>query len=255
MFGGEILASVVAPDQFYTGMIAELYEPLAGGISPSDRFIEFARERPGPSLELCCGTGLPLLDLVEAGLDVEGLDASADMLRLCAERASERGLTVRLHQGLMQNFSVDRSFDSIYIANGSITLLPDDDALTSTLRCIASHLDDGGRLLVDLDGVDAEMLRPFIGRFREAELPDGATGRFAMTSVDLEASGRRLSARLRYEWHHADGTVDIEERDWLRSIWTPEELTQRLTDEGFVEINAVGREHGVTQLTATKSPA
>ena len=30
------------PANFYTGLVAELYEPLASGISDSDRFIKFA---------------------------------------------------------------------------------------------------------------------------------------------------------------------------------------------------------------------
>lgn len=32
-----------------------------------------------PLLEVCYGTGLALLDLTEAGPDVEGLDSSQDM--------------------------------------------------------------------------------------------------------------------------------------------------------------------------------
>jgi len=82
------------PALFYTGLIAELYEPLAGGITDSTRFIEFVRRHGQPALELCCGTGLPLLDLVAAGLDVDGLDSSPDMLALCQQKAQRQGLRV-----------------------------------------------------------------------------------------------------------------------------------------------------------------
>ncbi|MCB1647304.1 MAG: class I SAM-dependent methyltransferase, partial [Pseudomonadales bacterium] len=73
--------------EFYSGLIAELYEPLAGGIGSSDRFIRFVRKGGEPALEVGCGTGLPMLDLLAAGLEVEGLDASADMLSQCRSRA------------------------------------------------------------------------------------------------------------------------------------------------------------------------
>ena len=79
---------------FYTGLIAELYEPLASGITGSRRFIDFVKTHGEPALEICCGTGLPILDLIEAGLDVEGLDASEDMLKICNANSRKRNLEV-----------------------------------------------------------------------------------------------------------------------------------------------------------------
>ena len=52
--------------------------------------------RPGPR-GLGCGDGDPLLALRAEGLDVEGLDSSADMLDRCRVRADAAGLDVVLH--------------------------------------------------------------------------------------------------------------------------------------------------------------
>ena len=82
----------VDPAQFYTGLIAELYEPLAGGIGDAEPYIDFVRRYGEPALELCCGSGRPMLELLDCGLAVEGLDSSTDMLALCRIAAAETGV-------------------------------------------------------------------------------------------------------------------------------------------------------------------
>jgi hypothetical protein len=52
------------------------------------------------------------------------------MLAICEAKASKRDLRVTLHQAKMQDFKMLRGFRSVYIANGSINLLPSDDDLT-----------------------------------------------------------------------------------------------------------------------------
>jgi 2-polyprenyl-3-methyl-5-hydroxy-6-metoxy-1,4-benzoquinol methylase len=50
-------------------------------------------ERSGtPALDAGCGTGRVLMPLVQAGLDIDGSDASPDMLEWCRARADAAGL-------------------------------------------------------------------------------------------------------------------------------------------------------------------
>src|SRR4051794_24900290 len=69
--------------QFYTGIVAEIYAPLRSRVPDPEPYARFIAASGEPALELGCGTGDPLLDLRARGLDVEGLDASADMLARC----------------------------------------------------------------------------------------------------------------------------------------------------------------------------
>src|SRR5688572_6098869 len=85
----------VAPSQFYTGLVSELYEPLRSMRFTADQYAPFIDKAGQPALELGCGSGDPMLDLVERGYDIDGLDSSADMLALCRVRATARGLSVR----------------------------------------------------------------------------------------------------------------------------------------------------------------
>lgn len=65
---------------FYTGLVAELYEPLRGSVPEPGAYIDLVRGFGEPALELGCGGGDPSVALRLAGLDVEGIDSSIDIL-------------------------------------------------------------------------------------------------------------------------------------------------------------------------------
>ncbi|MEO8908508.1 MAG: class I SAM-dependent methyltransferase, partial [Microbacteriaceae bacterium] len=115
--------------------------------APYERFV---RRVGGPALELGCGDGDPLLDLVAAGLDVEGLDASSDMLERCRQAADQRGLDVTLHLATMQDMDLGRRYHSIYLAGATFNLLDDDATAGASLRRIAAHLEPDGVALIPL---------------------------------------------------------------------------------------------------------
>lgn len=69
-----------SPSQCYSGLAADLYEPLLGEVARADDYAPFLERCGTPALELACGSGLPMLDLLERGHDVEGLDASSEAM-------------------------------------------------------------------------------------------------------------------------------------------------------------------------------
>lgn len=237
------------PSNFYTGLVAELYEPLAGGISDSARFIKFVEQHGEPALEMCCGTGLPLLDLLEAGLDVEGIDASRDMLEICEAKASERGLSVTLHHAKMQNFKIPRHFRSVYIANGSITLLPSDDDLRQTLKAIIECLDPRGVVLFDLDVPEPGDLRRQIGIFKETQ-HEGSRIRVGMTQLDWQEKDSELTIKLRYERVSPKGQVESVDRDWPRKVWSVGRFCELLVDSGFHPVEVKHLDSSIIQISA-----
>jgi len=239
------------PANFYTGLIAELYEPLAGGITDSARFIEFVEHYGQPALEMCCGTGLPLLDLVAAGLDVEGLDSSSDMLALCRRKAQEKGLQVKLHLSRMQDFETAKSFQSVYIANGSITLLPNDESLKQTLRKIHGCLRSDGVALIDLDTQNMPALRKYLGKFKELST-DEHTLRVGMTSLEL-GDDHTSRIGMRYEREAVDGSVEVSESIWIRRILPRNQFRILLEENGFEIVEEVVINPELTQLCARKA--
>jgi len=69
----------------YEGLLADAYDAWipVDSVFPDDVAYELLlADVDGPVLELGCGTGRPLLRWLAAGHDVEGIDASADMLAI-----------------------------------------------------------------------------------------------------------------------------------------------------------------------------
>ena len=101
---------------FYTGLVAELYEPLRGSVPEAAEYLGLIRRFGEPALELGCGGGDPLVELRAAGLDVEGVDSSADILRVCPAKAHRAGVDVVVHHQRMEELDLDRSYRLIFLA-------------------------------------------------------------------------------------------------------------------------------------------
>src|SRR5687767_1103195 len=70
-----------------------------------DFYVTLAREASGPVLDIACGTGRILLPCLQAGVDIEGLDLFEPMLKTLRAKGAAWGLSPRLHQADMSDFS------------------------------------------------------------------------------------------------------------------------------------------------------
>lgn len=78
-----------------------------------DYYLDRASDVEGPVLELGCGTGRIYLELLEAGVDADGIDLSAESLSLLRERADARDLDPSVRQADMTRFGADREYELI----------------------------------------------------------------------------------------------------------------------------------------------
>ncbi len=240
------------PSQFYTGMIADLYEPLVSEYARADDYTAFLDHAGMPALELCCGSGLPLVELVERGYAVDGLDASSDMLDRCRARAAAKGLDPELHLAEMQSFSLDRRYRAIFLAGASFTLLTSDADAEQTLERIHAHLEPGGRALIPLETLDEARVRKLIGHFREVTSASGERLRVGTVAVEPGDDERDLSIRLRYERIGAAGEPEFVERDWRRRWWSQSQFSDMLGRAGFERIRIVRPDGGAVTPDATE---
>ena len=84
-------------DYEYRGLMAQAWDLLRGDYSawPDRPFYRAIIERQaGPALDVGCGTGRLTLDYLAAGLDVDGVDNSPEMLAICREKAAALGVDV-----------------------------------------------------------------------------------------------------------------------------------------------------------------
>ena len=220
---------------FYTGIVVNAYAHLKSQNFDAGRYARFVSEVGQPGLELGCGDGQPLLTLIGAGLEVEGLDSSADMLTACRANAETLGLSVRLHHQRIEEMRIGRRFASIYLAGPTFNLLPDDNTAIAALQAIGDHLDQDGAALVPL--WIPEPTPPIeLGRSREATQPDQIMLRYTALHERLDSEARTRTTTVRYERLRPDAppigkahrtlggvrTREMVERDWVLHWHTPD---------------------------------
>jgi SAM-dependent methyltransferase len=200
-------------DQFYTGLVAALYAPLRQSVADAAIYERFVRRCGEPALEVGCGHGEPLLDLVAAGLDVTGVDSSRDMLALCKAEATRRGLQVETVCTPMESMRIDGRFRSIYLAGPTFQLVIDVDLAAQALCRFAEHLVPDGRVLVPL--FTPQPIQPaFFGRWKESTDENGRAIAFQTVSQSYRAEERRVDTVLRYRLGPVDAPVEQADATW-----------------------------------------
>lgn len=190
---------------------ADLYDLLFRDyVADLDFYLGIARAAGGPVLDLGCGTGRVLLRALEAGLDVDGLDDSAEMLARLRQNAAARGLTARVTQGDMRAFALPRRYACVMVPFNAFAHNLDADQQLATLRCCREHLLPGGRLVFDVfSATPAMVATPVAEPVLELETPHPETG-LLLRLYD----GRRLE--IATQTQHSE--ITIEELDAQRRV-------------------------------------
>ncbi|MER5217803.1 class I SAM-dependent methyltransferase [Streptomyces sp. NPDC002838] len=221
----------MAPADFYTGIVAEIYGPLKSFSQDPEPYAAFIQQTGMPALELGCGDGEPLLELRRRGLDVDGVDSSADMLERLRRRADEQDIRATVFHQRMEALNLPRRYRAIFLAGPTFTLLPDDATALAALRGIRAHLAEGGTALVPLF-TPAPTPAEQIGRVRTAAASDGAELRVSVVAEQRDETARTQTTLLRYERHHGSDST-IEERPWIMHWYTRDQFEKLATTAGL----------------------
>ena len=134
------------PAASFLGETAEHYDDVPRG--DEDETVRLLAELArGRALELAIGTGRVAVPLARAGVQVDGIELSPDMLEVLGRRTS--GLPVQVWPGDMSTTRTGRTYPLVFlIFNTIFNLLSQDDQV----RCFANaaaHLDEDGLFLVE----------------------------------------------------------------------------------------------------------
>jgi SAM-dependent methyltransferase len=132
--------------------IAEVYTTDMGRSMPFDDVGWYRQQclaRGGSALELGCGTGRILLELLAAGVNAFGVDRSLPMLRRLRRDAAERGIEARVAQMDLRGLALASDFRTILAPYSLITYLTDPEVAVAALIRMHSLLAPDGRLVVD----------------------------------------------------------------------------------------------------------
>lgn len=120
------------------------------------------RYRARRVLELGCGTGRLAIPLAKQGLTVEGLDINQGMLERfhekLAQEEEETRKNLKLHHCDMSSFTLNESFDLIFVPFNTAGHLVSLEEQLGAFGCAHRHLVPGGRFIIDIYSPNLHLL-------------------------------------------------------------------------------------------------
>lgn len=184
----------------------------------------------GPVLEVMCGSGRFLVPLLQAGADIDGVDASEDMLDACRQRCQSLGLSTDLSLQELERLEVRREYALILCGGGSFGLLADVDDAKAALRRMHDALAPGGSLVLEVETPSGQGGRGAWGG-RWWRRPDGAI--IVLRDLGRDVRDGVEEALGIYELYVDGALVETELNEWVRRFWTPRDITTALEAAGF----------------------
>ena len=203
-------------------------------------FHEIVSKYGQPVLDVGCGTGRIVLDYLAAGIDIDGVDNSPEMLAICLEKAQHRELSPNLYEQQMETLELPRRYRTILVPSMTFQLVCDPKVAGSVIRRFFELLLPGGVLIMSFGIIWNEewgIQTDWYPVFEKVRPTDGAT---------VSRRGRSRFSPEEQLWHTEDryevvlnGTV-IQSEDHQRSPagrwYTQTQARQLYQDIGFENI-------------------
>jgi SAM-dependent methyltransferase len=249
------------PHTWHYGLMARWWAEFIVAEPAELAYYQAAIERSGqPALDLGCGAGRLLLPLLAAGLDVDGVDLSPDMLAQAAELAAAQGLVPTLQAQALHELNLPRRYRTIF-ACGVVGLGATRAQDRLAFRRVFDQLLPGGTFVFShelpysaadqvrwqrwLPGQRADIPRAWPADGGRRATGDGDE----LETIDRLAAFDPLGQRMTFEtrvrlWH--DGTVVTQEEHRLAiNLYFAQELVLMLEDAGFADVAIEGDYTGV----------
>jgi len=233
---------MTTPSYEYYGMIAEFWDLFRGDTSTWDDrffFLDVVKKYGPPVLDVGCGTGRILLDFMQLGFDIDGVDNSPDMLARLREKAKKLDVHPTIYHQEMTELSLPRKYQTMLVPSSTFQLLLDAALPPIAMQRFYEHLLPGGVLAMPFMTL-WKPGQPLESEFpREATRPeDGATVRRWQFSrfhpeTDLEDTIDR------YEIIRAGQVIATEEHHQSPATrsYTQEQAINLYRESGFEDIH------------------
>lgn len=138
---------------------ARFYDGLMEDANYGERcayIIELMRRHnhePGITLDLACGTGSLTRELYKNGVDVYGVDASAEMLGEAMQKSADEGLNILYLRQKMQNLDLYGTINTCVCTLDSINHLTHTDDVRKAFDRVGLFMDADGIFLFDVNTV------------------------------------------------------------------------------------------------------
>lgn len=143
------MASYVSFARFYDGLMEDAdYEKRCEYIL---ELFKRHNHEAGITLDLACGTGSLTRLLAKNGVDVYGVDASAEMLSEAMQRTCEDGLNILYLKQRMQSLDLYGTINTCVCTLDSINHITDSNDVKKAFDRVGLFMDDGGLFVFDVN--------------------------------------------------------------------------------------------------------
>ena len=167
-------------------------------------YVDEALAAGGRVVELGVGTGRVAIPTALAGVDVIGVDSSAGMLAVCAERSREAGVQTRLdlRLGDLRLPPVDELVPLVTCPFRAYLHLSSDAERLEALRAARGLLGPGGRLVFDVFAPSAEDIAETNGLWleREPQIWERADWDLELQTLTLSVRGAAGESTMTLWW-------------------------------------------------------
>jgi SAM-dependent methyltransferase len=216
--------------------VYELTKPVGGEYPDVPYFIQHLSKIKGRILEGMVGSGRLLIPLLEAGLNVEGIDTSPDMLAACRQNCAARGLNPILYENSIEKLDIPGKFSAIVVTLGSFMLLESRTAAIAALKEFARYLEPNGRIFVDLEiPIGSFKTEGTVSQREPVQCSDGSVI-VMQTSSRIDWMEQVEHRYIRYEkWKHGK-LIDTELQHLPLHWFGREEFKKCLQEHGYTDI-------------------
>ena len=225
----------------YKKLCTEVYELTKPDPLPEvwPYYLGHAEAADGPILEPMCGSGRYLIPFLERGLDIDGVDPSADMQRACREKCAAKGLTPTLYLQFLHEMRLPRSYALVFIPAASFGLITDDDEIQAALQHIYAAMSPGAKLVLE---VETPVNKPkAFGQWwgHIYERPDGAKIVHSGFDQSYDDEKNILVSLGKYELVKDSRLLETEWESFILRFWELDAFAELLAGAGFVDIKTV----------------
>lgn len=184
-------------------------------------------------LELATGTGRLALPLISCGAEYTGIEISPEFTAVANEKIRIENKYSKVIQGDIRSFNLSEKFDLIFIGfNSFLHLLTDKDA-ESCLSCVAAHMHDKSRFVIDIFLPNPLFLyRPENMRFSTMEYRDSSTGEKVWVEETNEYDSTTEINKIRW-FYSTKKNKDMKIYDFTMRMYWPDTMNRLLIDAGF----------------------
>ncbi len=215
----------------YGRSFTDVYDRWYDGVTDADATARFVADRcgRGPIVELGVGSGRLAVPLVEAGVEVVGLDASPTMLARCPPTVAGSSGSPPIHRVLadMRALPLRGPLPGVLIAFNTLFNLADEHAQRQLLAEVTGILAPDGVVIIEaLDGTvlaDESSQVPSIG------VRDRTHDQLVVTATTVDTTTQTMLGQ-----HLEIDDTGITARPWLLRWLTPNQLDELATDAGLV---------------------